>query len=154
MTRIFTTIEIRQPIEPVYDFVTTAGNWPRWHPASLGVTGATDHSGQPGEQITEDFLVAGRRGRVVWTVRERDAPCRWVIEGIIQGQDSGGTITYALSEREQGTFFEREFIYPTRGLWLALLDGLVIRRRIEAESSEALRRLKQLLESASKAQVG
>lgn len=148
MTRIFTTALIRQPAESLYDYVTTAGNWPRWHPSSLGVTGAADHSAQPGEQITEDFQVAGRRGRVVWTVRERQAPRRWVIEGVIQGQTSGGTITYTLTPRNDGTYFEREFTYPTPGAWFALLDWLVIRRRITAESSEALRRLKQVLESA------
>jgi uncharacterized protein YndB with AHSA1/START domain len=153
MTRIFTAIQIRQPIERVFDFVTTAGNWPRWHPSSLGVTGATDHPGLLGEKITEEFLVAGRRGRVVWTVREREEPRRWVIEGVIQGQAGGGTVTYTLTACDQGTFFEREFVYPTPSLWFALLDWLVIRRRVTAESAEALRRLKQVLESAPEAGV-
>ena len=51
MTRVYNTIWIRAPIERVFDYVTTPGNWPVWHPSSLGVSGATDHSLDPGERI-------------------------------------------------------------------------------------------------------
>lgn len=146
MTRIYTTIHIRRPIEQVFDFVTSAGHWPKWHPSSLGVSGAIDHSAQVGEQVVEEFHVAGRRGRVTWTVIEGDAPRRWAIDGVIEGRNNGGTITYRLTARDGGTFFEREFIYPTSNLLFALLDLLIIRRRVRAESAEALRRLKQTLE--------
>jgi hypothetical protein len=149
MTRIYTTTYIRRTPETVFEFVTTAGNWPHWHPSSLGVSGAVDHSGQPGERITEKFLVAGRTGEVVWTVKERQAPRRWVIDGVIVGRRAGGTITYSLTPREGGTFFEREFVYPLPNLLMAVMDALVIRRRVEAESVEALRRLKQALESVA-----
>ena len=65
MTRIYTTAQIHTPADRVFDYVTTPGNWPVWHPSSLGVGGATDHSLEPDEQVTEEFQVAGRRGRVV-----------------------------------------------------------------------------------------
>ncbi len=148
MTRILTTARIQAPIEEVFDYVTTPGNWPEWHPSSLGVSGATDHPLEPGEQVTEEFRVAGRRGRVVWTVREREAPRRWLIDGQVEG---GGTITYTLTQHDDGTTFEREFIYTMPNLLLALLDRLVLRRRVEAESAEALRRLKRTLEQRSPA---
>ncbi len=32
MTRIITSTYIARPIEEVYNFVTTPGNWPRWSP--------------------------------------------------------------------------------------------------------------------------
>jgi uncharacterized protein YndB with AHSA1/START domain len=147
MTRIYTALHIRKPAEAVFDYVTTAGNWPQWHPSSLGVSGALDHSALPGERITEKFRVAGRQGEVVWTVREREAPRRWVIEGVIVGRSNGGVITYTLSPRDGGTFFEREFIYPAPNLLFAVLDWLFIRRRVEAESAEALRRLKARMEN-------
>ncbi len=146
MTLIYTAIQIRKPIEQIFDYVTTPGNWPQWHPSSLAVSGATDHSLEIGEQVTEEFRVAGRRGRVVWTVREREVPRRWAIEGQVVG-GGGGTVAYTLTPNGDGTTFEREFIYATRGPLLALLDRLVLRRRVEAESAEALRRLKQVLES-------
>lgn len=146
MTQIYTTIQIQTPIERVFDYVTTPGNWPVWHPSSLGVSGATDHSLEPGEEVTEEFRVAGRRGRVVWTVRERVAPRLWVIDGRVEGGGGGGTITYTATPHGAGTNFEREFVYTVSNPFLGLLDRLVLRRRIEAESAEALRRLRDVLE--------
>jgi uncharacterized protein YndB with AHSA1/START domain len=146
MTRILTSVHIDKPIEQVFDFVTTPGHWPQWHPSSLSVIGATDHSLEVGEQVTEEFCAAGHRGRALWTVRERAAPRRWVIEGQAEGGGSA-TITYTLTPCPAGTIFERELVYSMPNALLALLDWLVIRRRIEAESAEALRRLKQVLES-------
>jgi uncharacterized protein YndB with AHSA1/START domain len=132
-------------VERVFEYVTTPGNWPEWHPSSLGVSGATDHSLEPGEKVTEEFLVAERRGRVVWTVREREASRRWVIDGKVEG-GGGGTITYAMTPNADGTTFERDFVYSMPSRLLALLDRLVLRPRVEAESAEALRRLKEALE--------
>ena len=147
MTRIYTAIQIQKPANLVFDYVTTARNWTTWHPSSLSVSGAIDRPGQVGDQVTEQFLVAGNRGTVVWTVRERDTPRRWVIEGIIAGRGTGGTVVYALSAKNGGTFFEREFTYPTPNLFFALLDALIIRRRVQAESEQALRQLKRNLET-------
>ena len=149
MTRIVTIATIHRPIEAVYDYVTTPGHWPAWHPSSLGVTGATDHSLDVGEQVRERFLVAGRRGEVVWTVTLRDAPYRWTIDGkIIGGGRGGGVVSYTLARGEDGaTAFTREFSYPLPNLLFAFLDIVLIRRRITAESAEAVRRLKARLES-------
>jgi uncharacterized protein YndB with AHSA1/START domain len=147
MTRIVTTIEIRAPIERVFDYATTAGNWPSWHPASRSVSGAIDHSAAQGERITEEIETGGRRWRAVWTVRERAPPHRWVIEG---QAESGGSaaIAYRLTAHDGGTRFERALAYRMPNLWLAVLDRLFIRRRMAAESAEALRRLKLILERA------
>jgi uncharacterized protein YndB with AHSA1/START domain len=146
MTRIYTTIQIDRPLAQVFEFVTTPANWPQWHPSSLGVSAGADHSLAVGERVVEEFLVAGRRGRVIWIVKERAEPHRWVIAGEIIGRNNGGVITYQLSAKENGTFFEREFVYNTPGLIFPLLDRLVVRRRVEWESAEALRRLKNVLE--------
>jgi uncharacterized protein YndB with AHSA1/START domain len=145
MTRIYTTIRVEEPPERLFEYVTTPGNWPAWHPSSLGVSGATDHSLEPGEKVTEEYTVAGRRGRVIWTVREREAPRRWVIAGEVEG-GGGGTITYSMTPDVGGTIFERDFVYTMPNALLALLDRLVLCRRVEAESAEALRRLKDVLE--------
>jgi uncharacterized protein YndB with AHSA1/START domain len=145
-TRIHDAIIINRPVEAVFDFVTTPGSWPRWHPSSLSVRGSTDHSLEVGEQVTEQYQVAGRRGEVVWTVTEREAPRRWVIEGQIVGRGAGGTVAYTLSPASGGAHFVREFSYATPGLWFRLLNWLVVRRRIAAESSTAVRRLKEVLE--------
>src|SRR5215471_21272550 len=73
-THIANTIVIAKPPDAVFAYVTTPGNWPKWHPASRAVSGTTDHSLTVGERVTEDFIVAGREGRVVWTAVKRDAP--------------------------------------------------------------------------------
>jgi uncharacterized protein YndB with AHSA1/START domain len=145
LTRIETTVLIRRSAPEVFEYVTTPANWPRWHPSSIAVSGATDHSLRVGEQATEDFLVAGRRGQARWSVTAREAPFKWSIEGSIQGRRAG-VVTYTLTPRPQGTLFEREFTYGSPNLLFSLLNRLQIRRRVDAESREALRRLKQVLE--------
>jgi uncharacterized protein YndB with AHSA1/START domain len=146
VSRIITRVTIARSTEEVFAYVTTPGHWPEWHPSSLGVTGATYHSLAVGEEVTESFLVAGRKGSAHWTVRERVEPRRWVIVGRVEGGGTG-TITYTLTPQDGGTAFEREFTYRMNNPLLALLDTLILRRRIEAESAEALRRLKERLET-------
>jgi uncharacterized protein YndB with AHSA1/START domain len=140
-----TVIHIARPVAQVFEFATTPVHWPRWHPGSLKVSGATDHSLAEGEQITEEFRVGERAGRAVWTVREREAPHRWVIDGV-QADGSQATITYTLTPEADGTEFERTAVirklppeFPER--FLAELY-----RQLEAESLQALRGLKAALE--------
>jgi len=57
-----------------------------------------------------------------------------------------GTITCAPAPRVEGTTVERDFVYAMPNPMPAMLDRLVFRRRIEPESAEALRRLKNVLE--------
>jgi uncharacterized protein YndB with AHSA1/START domain len=146
MARIYTAIHIRRPIADVFAYATTPANWPQWHPASLAVSGAADHSLVCGEQVTEDFQVHGRRGRALWTVKECEAPHCWVIEGYT-GRNGRATIVYRFQEREKGTLFERELQYSRPGLWFCLSDMLLGRRRMRAQSAKALERLKKVLEA-------
>ncbi len=146
MTRIYTATYISVPAEQVFTYVTTPGDWPQWHPSSLSVSSGSNHSLLLGEQCIEEFLVAGRHGKVTWTVTECIFPQRWVIKGIIEGRTHGGTVSYKLLPKDEGTHFEREFDYPTPGLMFMLLDLLIVRRRIHAESQKAMRQLKVILE--------
>lgn len=149
-TRIDNTVVISVAPEQVFDYVTTPGNWPQWHPSSLAVRGATDHSARPGETATEDFIVAGRRGTLVWRVSERDAPRRWVIEG--HGDDDGvagatlAKISYTLTPDSSGTRFRRELVYPAPNLLFLALNAAFIHSRVEAESAQAVAQLKAVLE--------
>jgi uncharacterized protein YndB with AHSA1/START domain len=146
MTRICNSIEIRRPIDAVFDFITTPANWPQWHPASVSVSENADHSLQPDEEVIEQIKVGGHQGEARWRVRERSAPSRWVIEGT--GNNGGrATITYILAEGPGGTNFERELVYSMPHPVLAALDWLFIRSRMKTDSGEALRRLKDRLES-------
>ena len=144
-SRVVTIVPIARPDTAVFDYVTTPAHWPAWHPSSLSVTGATDHSLAIGEQVTEEFRVAGRPGRVVWTVVERKRPEKWTIDGTIEGRPAG-TVSYALTADANGTQFERTFTYRSPTLWFALLNTALLRGKIQAESDEAVERLKDLLE--------
>jgi uncharacterized protein YndB with AHSA1/START domain len=146
MTTIVSQILIRQPAAAVFDCVTTPAHWLAWHLSSVALRGATDHSLDIGEQVTEDFRVAGRSGSVTWKVTVRDRPWRWAIAGKVAAGGSG-TITYTLSQAGEGTAFRREFAYAMPNWFAALLDRLFIRRRITAESAQAMQRLKHSLES-------
>ncbi len=145
MTKIVTTASIARPIAEVFDYVTTPAHWLVWHPSSLGLHGATDHSLKVGEEVTEEFRVAGRKGIVTWRVVARDVPVLWAIGGQVAG-GGAGTITYMLAPSSDDTAFRREFVYSMPNLLARLLDRLFVRRRIAAESIEAVRRLKQALE--------
>jgi hypothetical protein len=145
-TRIHTSVSIGRDPDVVFAYVTTPANWPKWHPSSLAVSGTTDHPLDLGEQVTEDFLVAGRRGRVVWTVVEREAPERWVIAGEVGGRPAGA-VTYILETAGAGTRFDRELVYGSPTLLFAVLNRLGIWAKVERESTEAVRRLKAVLEA-------
>jgi uncharacterized protein YndB with AHSA1/START domain len=155
--RLATTIDsaasIARPPEVVFAYVTTPGNWPAWHPSSLGVSGAVDHPLQLGERVTEDFRVAGHRGRAVWTVIAREAPRRWAIEGEIRGRRAG-VVSYTLTPSGAGTEFHRRFVYSSPNLLFAVLNRLRFRAQVEAESAEAVRRLKEVLEGTTAERSG
>ncbi|MFL9959221.1 SRPBCC family protein [Paraburkholderia nemoris] len=146
-TRIVTVASIQRPPTVVFDYVTTPVHWPVWHPSSLAVSGPVDHPLDLGEQVTEEFRVAGRRGRVVWTVTAHEPPTRWTIEGKIDGRPAG-TVTYSLASAASGTRFEREFTYRAPSLWFAIFNWFMLRARIQLESDTAVLRLKNLLEVA------
>src|SRR5262249_31532370 len=131
--------------EEVFDFLTTPANWPRWHPSSVKVRGAADHPLAVGEQVTEDFHVAGQYGTAVWTVREREAPRRWVIDGAAGNGDPAPT-PHTRTPQQGGTLVERELVFTQLPAAPAAEAREGFRRTGEAESAEALRRVKGVLE--------
>lgn len=145
MSEIVSTVVINRPVAKVFDYVTTPANWLAWHPSSVRVSGATDHSLEVGEQVQEDFIVAGRAGGIVWTVIEREAPTGWAIEGHVH-RAGGGIIRYSLIAEGQATRFVRNFTYTMDNAFLSILDVLFVRRRIRSESGEALTALKAALD--------
>ena len=142
---VVNTVRIHREIADVFDFFTTPENWPRWHPASISVKGATDHSLVVGEEVTEDIRAGSGKVQVVWRVTARDAPHLWRFEGSPAG-DGRVTITYRLRMDGKDTVFEREMQYRFNRLWLRVLDPLFIRRHTEHKSQQALLNAKQILE--------
>ncbi|RXR30784.1 SRPBCC family protein [Sphingobium fluviale] len=141
-----TSTTIARPPETIFAYVTTPANWPHWHPSSLRVDGQVARSGQVGDQVDEDFRVAGIKGHAVWRVTERIAPWRWSISGVT-GHGGRGTVTYRLRPVAGGAEFVREFRYGRPNLLFVLLDAVWLNRRIFAESEAATRNLKRSLEA-------
>jgi len=145
-TRVVNDVDIAASPERVFAYVSAPVNWPRWHPQSRAVSGVVDRTPQPGEKTIEDFEIAGRRGRATWTSVAVDAPRRWEFEG--SGEGGGGAhIVYALSPIVNGTHFQRELTYRGPNLLFALVNALQLRKIIERDSAEAVRRLKQTVEA-------
>jgi uncharacterized protein YndB with AHSA1/START domain len=148
-TRIVDRADIAAPQERVFAYVTAPVNWPRWHPQSRAVSGVVDRTPQPGEKTIEEFEIAGRKGRATWTSIAVDPPRRWEFEG--RGEGGGGAhIVYTLEPTAAGTHFERELVYRGPNLLFAIVDAVQIRAVMERDSAEAVRRLKQAIEAASK----
>lgn len=143
-TQIHSSVYLPLPIEQVFAYITTSGNWPSWHPASQAVSGQTDLPMRLGDQVEEQFQLAGYHGEVTWTVAEHKAPHYWRIEGAIQGCVRG-VITYTFTPDEHGTLFERTFAYRVRRYWHTLFNRFFFRRFMEAESQRALRRLRAVI---------
>jgi uncharacterized protein YndB with AHSA1/START domain len=145
-TRIVDSVDIAAPPERVFAYVTAPVNWPRWHPQSRAVSGVVDHTPQPGEKTIEEFEIAGRKGRATWTSIAVDPPRRWEFNG--RGEGGGGAhIAYTLTPTAVGTHFERELVYRGPNLLFAIVDALQIRAVMEADSAEAVRRLKRAIEA-------
>jgi len=144
-TRIVFEADIARPPADVFAYVTTPGHWPDWHPSSLAVRGAVDHSLAVDETVEEDFSVAGRTGRVTWRVTAREPDRYWRIAGTIGGR-AAGTVSYTLTPNAGGTHFVREFEYGAPNLLFALLNRWRLRQQIDEESRTAVHRLKERLE--------
>jgi uncharacterized protein YndB with AHSA1/START domain len=145
-TSVANTVFIARTPEAVFGYVTTPGTWPKWHPSSLSVSGATDHSLIKGERVSENFRVAGRTGEAIWTVIDSEAPRSWIISGNISGREAG-SVRYTLSPEASGTKFTREFVYHSPNMLFVIANRLTVRRQIESESALAVQQLRQLLES-------
>ncbi|MDN4572228.1 polyketide cyclase [Pandoraea cepalis] len=147
-THIVSTVTVQAPPQAVYDYVTTPANWPKWHPASLAVQGATDHSLVVGEKVAEEFRLAGRHGIIHWKVVEAKPPLEWRLEGEMNRRPSG-EVRYTLTPDGTGTRFERDVVYRTPNLLLLMLDPIFIGPRMRAESAQGAKQLEQIFATAT-----
>lgn len=114
MPSVSNSFVVDRPIGDVFDFVTTARHWPRWHPATRAVEGLVDGPPALGDTIVEHVTIAGIAGSGVWTVTERERPTRMVLEAEL----SFGRlrISYELSTVDGGsTRFQRDLEFPDLG---------------------------------------
>jgi hypothetical protein len=82
-------------------------------------------------------------------VTRRKAPQHWRIEASSPQQ---AAIAYQFSTEGADTVFTRDLSYQMPNAWLALLDVLVLRRRMDRESRIALQQLKGVLEGSPRSE--
>ena len=153
-THIYNAIEIQRPVQQVFDYACTPAHWPDWHPSSLKLytrnvsDNAGDNAGiaKRGARFEEDVRAGGRTGHLVWTVTEYTEQRSWTGQATV---DNGAnlTVSYHVSATPTGTLFERHLHYDLPGFVLKILNFLVLRRRIAAESALSLQRLQDVLQA-------
>ncbi|MCM3921469.1 SRPBCC family protein [Frankia sp. AiPs1] len=136
MPQVSDDIVTDRPIEAVFDFATTAGYWPRWHPAARRVEGTVDRPARVGDRILEQVTVAAVENTVTWTVVACDRPRRLEFSTDV---DAGRVrIGYDLTALTGGrTRFRRTVDFPDLGP--AFDDAM------RAQSVEGLANLARLL---------
>ena len=146
MRTIHGTATIRRPAQRVFEFVTTAGGWPRWYPITRRVEGTIDGPGQPGDHITEYVRLLGFPSTFYWTIDENIPAQRYVFSGT---SNVGGKakITYQFREENGATRFDRRLEYEQTNLLMKLADCLILQFVIRHVSATALRNAQHMLES-------
>jgi len=141
-TRIVNTAEIACPPARLFEFVTNAAQWHRWHPATHAVRDVPDRALVLGETMVEHIKAAHRSFEATWTVTACEKPALW---RIATATELGASIvTYRLLATPQGgTHFERTCDFRSEGLW-HWLDGTLTRWMLASQAARALANLQSL----------
>ena len=135
MSRILTSICIHRPIAEVFDYVTTPANWPVWHPASIAVSGSSDHPLRLGEEVVEEFR-RRRTARVGHLAGDQaKGPISLAHRGVL-ATGAGGNHLPAFARGRRHRVRARSQLRDTER-WLALLDILVLRRHADRVNQQS-----------------
>jgi uncharacterized protein YndB with AHSA1/START domain len=140
-TRIVHTVVIAATPQRVFDFVTNASRWKRWHPATHAVHGVPDRPLVWGETMVEHIKAAHRSFEATWTVTAREPGALWRIE--TRTPYGASILTYRLAPHPEGTWFERTCDFRSEGPWRRL-DGNLTRWMLARQAARALANLRAL----------
>ncbi|HEU4344553.1 MAG TPA: SRPBCC family protein [Candidatus Binatia bacterium] len=134
--------------EAVFDLVTTARFWPQWHPATTGVSGVTERPYLLGDRIIEAGRIGKGEFQVTWQVAEHVRGRRIVL----QAEGSPVRIAYSFNPRGNLTEFTRELKYHVEDLKSISTDPNEVNRLMRAQSEQAVKQLKTLVEKILRAE--
>lgn len=141
--RVETEIEIEQPQQVVFDYVTTPALWSTWHPATVEVREVPCRPLTTGETILERIAVAGRHDEAQWIVQNCVPPQRWEISTATrQGR---AHITYQLFPTRAGCRFRRTLEFRSERWPWRWLDSTLTYWILKRQSAKALQNLRQIL---------
>ncbi|HYV98062.1 MAG TPA: SRPBCC family protein [Gemmatimonadaceae bacterium] len=147
MTRTLGRATIARPVDHVFQYAASSGNWTKWYPITKSVTGVVDRPGKPGEQFVEHVRILGVPITFFWTTTENDYPRKYVFEG---RSSVGGkaVITYTFAPEGAATAFTRELVYEQTNAVMKLIDALFLGRYVMRVSAEAVANLKAAIEAS------
>jgi hypothetical protein len=96
-------VRIVGPLTAVFDLVTTARFWPRWHPASRAVAGVIERPYQLGDVIFERISFRNKLVNFTWRVAEHVRPQRVVL----QAENADARIDYSFAAEGPVVLFTR-----------------------------------------------
>ncbi|VTM12480.1 sterol desaturase [Pseudomonas aeruginosa] len=126
-------------------YAASPSHWPQWHPSSLRVDGASGPL-PAGARFEEDIHAGGRAGHLSWEVVEYQPGRLWRANA--RG-DHGLhlRLSYECRPSAAGSHFVRTLEYTFDGWSMRLANLFLLRRRIERESAESMRRLRRAAEA-------
>ncbi|NWL81067.1 sterol desaturase [Pseudomonas taiwanensis] len=146
MTRMQHAVEIDRSPERVLAYASTATRWPEWHPSSLRVDGPAGPL-PAGSHFEEDIHAGGRAGHLSWDVTEYSPGHLW--RATARGTHGLELVlTYECESTGNGTRFIRTLEYGFSGLAMQIANWLVMRNKIDRESVESMKQLKEMAERA------
>jgi hypothetical protein len=148
--QIDNTVFIARRPDEIFAFAATPRTWPMWHPTATSVSGVTERPIEAGDEVLETDRFAFLRGSILWAVRRATPGAGWAIDGVLSGVPlASGTrtsVSYALTEVDGGTRFERSMTYSIPSPVFRLLDAAYFERHNRHQSQRAVDGLKALLE--------
>ncbi len=144
MSQITNTIFIRGEPRAIFDFVTTAKYWTRWHPATVGVGGQIENPMRLGDVVRERAKIGQAIGENDWTVTAWEQNKR-VVLSMPNTRLGDLQITYSFVENNDGVEFSRELIYDASAFPQEIAAALA--QQMDSDSRLATERIQQMFEA-------
>jgi hypothetical protein len=127
----------------IFDLVTTAKYWTRWHPATLDVSGQVQAPMKLGDVIRERARIGDSVGESDWTVTEWERPTRVVLS--MPGTRLGDLkIEYRFVPNGDGVEFFRTLDFDATRFSPEIASAITA--QMQSDSEIATHRIKELVE--------
>ena len=136
---------IKQPLERVFEYVSTPENDPTWVPASLRHHKISPGPLRVGSITEEDVAFLGRRMRYVWEVCHYEPPSAFTVRTV--SAPLPATIHLLLEPLDNATELTLVVDAELRGVYK--LMGPLMKWVVQRQFKTQLRTLKNLLESGT-----
>jgi uncharacterized protein YndB with AHSA1/START domain len=138
------TIDVKSPVEGVYNYLVNLENVQRWQPAVIEVTRLTEGPTRVGTRFREVVRFMGRRYTSICEIVELEPNKLFAFKASSDGPLEYHT-KYTFEPADGGTRLEIVGSFQTKGLWR--LAEPMMRGEIQKESQMELVAVKKAIES-------